>query len=223
MGDVDEVTEKETEIHRRRQQAYLALAKGFLLQPSVEMLDDLKIASVAAVYPAVFQPSLKIDSAGELVQGLPSLELDYAQLFVGPGEVHAPPWESVYRTEDRLVFGQTTLDVRAFYQKNGLSIPNMNQEPDDHFGLELAFMSVLAERTADAYEGKTPGADVNNFIQEQKCFLQEHLGQWAEEFIGRVKRFAKTSFYRDLATTTEGFIKQDMTWLQEDGRCFQLV
>jgi TorA maturation chaperone TorD len=223
MREVGKMNEKETETHRRRQQAYLALAKAFLLQPSVEMLDDLRIASVFDVYPVAFQSRLEIGLAGKLAQELPSLELDYAQLFVGPGEVLAPPWESVYCTEEHLVFGRTTLDVRAFYQKNGLSVPKMNQEPDDHFGLELGFMSVLAERTADAYAGKTLGADANKLVQEQQRFLQEHLGQWTEEFMGRVKQFAKTSFYRDLAIITGGFIQRDMTWLQEDSGCSQLV
>lgn len=31
---------------------------------------------------------------------------DYYRLFVGPDTVLAPPWESVYRHEDRLIFGQ---------------------------------------------------------------------------------------------------------------------
>jgi TorA maturation chaperone TorD len=39
------------------------------------------------------------------------LRVDHTRLFVGVGKVLAPPWESVYFNEDRMVFQKQTLEV----------------------------------------------------------------------------------------------------------------
>lgn len=213
------MNQDEVEMHRRRQAAYLALAKAFLQQPDEGFFDG---AAVAVVYDHAGseQADRDVDRGTSYLkewqrrmvkartEALALLQLDYVRLFVGPNEVLAPTWESVYRTSDHLVFGESTLAVRNMYRKYGLATPNINREPDDHFGLELAFMSVLAERTADGSTEDTADA----LIQDQWNFLQEHLGVWTRDFTGRILESAHTEYYLGLALIACGFIQQDTRW-----------
>lgn len=44
------------------------------------------------------------------------LKLDYNRLFVGPGHIVVPLWESIYRTKEKLLFGESEITVRRYYQ-----------------------------------------------------------------------------------------------------------
>lgn len=128
-----------------------------------------------------------------------ALDEEYTRLFVGPGSLPAPPWESVYRTEERLLFDWPTLEVRQAYQQVGLAVSRPG-EPDDHIGLELLFMALLCERAAAGDEAAA---------EAQRRFLQEHLLQWAPVFASDLARHARTDLYRGLAHATIGILAMD--------------
>lgn len=132
---------------------------------------------------------------------------DYNRLFIGPGALLAPPWESVYRSKERLVFGEETLQVRDFYQRFGLEVKNLNKEPDDHIGLEMEFIAYLCQ---EAIQKIQDNEDAVPYIQATRQFLQEHLAQWVPEFCGDIEEGARTGFFRGLAKFTRG-------WLEFDG------
>ena len=93
-------------------------------------------------------------SLAPFMGGVPDRELerlqgDHCQLFIGSGMPAAPPWESFYRTEERLMFSNHTLEVRAFYERFGLVSERKEQEPEDHIGLELEFMACLCDRQGE--------------------------------------------------------------------------
>jgi Nitrate reductase delta subunit len=67
-----------------------------------------------------------------LTENIDCLEFEYNRLFVGPALLIAPPYESVYRTEDHLVMGETTLDVRRAYREANLRVRETFKEPEDH-------------------------------------------------------------------------------------------
>jgi TorA maturation chaperone TorD len=120
---------------------------------------------------------------------LAELEADFNRLFVGPGPLLAPPWESAQRGVDHLLFDQHTLAVRACYARFGLEAPNRGREPDDHLGLELAFLAQLCDRAATlALAG----------------FLEQHLLRWAPRCLGQVLAGARTLYYQGLAHLTLG-------------------
>lgn len=139
------------------------------------------------------------------------LEEDYYRLFVGPGHLEAPPWESVYRSPDRLLFGEETLAVREFYRSFGLVTKNLYREPDDHLGLELEFMAWLC---AETIKNLAEGGEGTRYLQGQRRFLQEHLLQWVPDFCRDVTGHAKTDFFRGLGQFTRGFIQQDAEELE---------
>lgn len=70
---------------------------------------------------------------------------EFQRLFVGPGPLVAPPWESFYRSREHLLFEEWTYQVREQYHQFGLQFKNENNEPDDHLLLELEFMLSLID------------------------------------------------------------------------------
>ena len=132
-----------------------------------------------------------------------NLQADYTRLFMGPDKIIAPPWESVHFGDDRLLFQQRTLEVRAWYRRFGFEAEKINQEPDDHISLELLFLSQLAALGIQALNEK----DDAHFEELQKAqgeFLKEHLGAWALTWCGLVEENARTDFYKGLAHLTRG-------------------
>lgn len=138
------------------------------------------------------------------------LRQDYTRLFIGPGEIKAPPWESVYRSQERLLFGEETLAVREFYQSFGVSIKNLYREPDDHLSLELEFMSWLCAKALE----ELPGGEWKRYLEGQEKFLREHLLEWVPAFTRDMENNAETAFFRGLASFTRGFLLQDLEEVQ---------
>lgn len=136
-----------------------------------------------------------------------SLITDYTRLFIGPGKVLAPPWESVYFNEERLVFQEQTLAVRTWYSRFGLAAVNLRKEPDDHIALELFFMAHLAKLGLAAIESQdSPGLD--QALAAQRDFLVEHLYRWAPLWGDLVCQHAQTDFYPGVALLVQGALHE---------------
>jgi len=138
-------------------------------------------------------------------QRLPDLQAEHQRLLVGP-DILAPPWESVWRSEEHLIFEAQTLAVRAFYGRFGLAWPRRQQEPDDHFGLELLF---LAHLDSLALPGRSHGdpATVRHLAAAGREFLEQHLLCWGNDFLACVFRRARSDYYRGLARLGEGTLR----------------
>ncbi len=132
-----------------------------------------------------------------------ALENDRLYLMLGVDKVLAPPWESVYFSQDRLVFQKETLQVREWYARYGLQAERLNREPDDHIGLELIFVSQLATRAAQALEQDQPQA-AGELLRAETEFLSEHLLRWGPAFAALLKKHAGTDFYRGLGCLVHG-------------------
>ncbi len=132
-----------------------------------------------------------------------TLRADYTRLFVGVGKGIVPSWESVYFSEDRMVFQEQTIKVRGWYRRFGLEAEKINQEPDDHIGLELLFFAHVATLALKAVENENM-AELNDLLDAQREFLSAHLGVWVLNWCKLVERNAKTDFYTGLAHLTRG-------------------
>jgi TorA maturation chaperone TorD len=133
------------------------------------------------------------------------LKSDYIALFIGPGKMHAPVWESVYFSDEHLVFQERTLAVRYWYRRFGLESEHVNQEPDDHIALEFSFLARLSALALQAVE-EQDAAGVDRYMSAQKHFFGEHLVQWGPTFAKLVIQHAKTDFYRGIGHLTLGSI-----------------
>lgn len=140
-------------------------------------------------------------------EGLKELEVDYTRLFIGIGPVLAAPWESVYFSEERLLFQDSTLDVRSWYRRFDLEAENLNREPDDHIGLEIMFLARLAQIGREAVEKNDPPLFLRA-LETQRAFMGEHLLTWVEWWRQEVLAHAETIFFKGIALLTTGVLNE---------------
>lgn len=114
------------------------------------------------------------------------LTWEYRRLFVGPAAKPAPPWGSVYTDRECVVFGASTLELRAWMRAHGVARTTDEKTPEDHIGLMLALMAWLAQNQP---------ADLEDF-------LRLHLLTWAGHFLGELADAAEHPFYEGLARLT---------------------
>lgn len=135
------------------------------------------------------------------------LAADFDALFVGPGRMHACPYESVYRSQEGLTFEVETMQVRRFYAEHGLQAPALNREPDDHIGLEVAFIGQLCLAALNAIEDDEPEQG-RQFVSSARLFVGQHLGVWGPDFCARVIGNARTAFYTAVGHLLLGLIAE---------------
>ena len=128
-------------------------------------------------------------------QEMEDLLWDYTMLFIGPGRLPCPPWESVYTSPKRLLMQEAFDSVSAFYQECGLSVgdPKVLQ---DHIGAELSFLAVLHEKMRDQQ------GDVSSYRRAAERFLAEHPRRWIPAFAADMEGAANTPLYKALARAT---------------------
>lgn len=146
-----------------------------------------------------------------------ALHWDFTRMFIGPFELPAPPWESVYVRKDQLLFQQHTMNVRKTYNKYGFVVKEQNLEADDHVGLELDFIYHLNQLCLDHIENN-PSVDserIKNLLKEQHIFLQKHLLAFVPEFANRVVENAETKFYQGMAKILKSYLQIDSEVLKE--------
>ncbi len=136
-----------------------------------------------------------------------NLRTDNTRLFVGIEKVLAPMWESVYFSEKRMVFQEETLQVRNWYRRFKLESEKLYQEPDDHIGLELAFVAFLAQLGFEALEQNDEAA-FQHAVEAQRFFLSEHVCKWVFHWCELVDQHSRTNFYRGLSHLVAGALHE---------------
>ena len=180
--------------------------------PAAEVLDSLLAEDRLSEWPVLGHDALVPAAQQGLVhEGLNQLRAsrisaesqdsvaqDHRSLTVGPGTLLACPYESVYRSKDGLVFEAETLQVRSWYSRFGLEVPQLNREPDDHIHLELEFCAHLLQRGLTALE-LADEDDAQRFFSACAQFCRAHLLVWGPVFFKRLHDNAATSFYCGVA------------------------
>jgi TorA maturation chaperone TorD len=111
-----------------------------------------------------------------------------------------------------MLIGDSTLDVRQRYAKEGLSI-NLKEAPD-HIAIELEFMYFLIHKEVEAALVGDSDQAVD-YISKQRDFLEVHLARWACDLTVLMAAKAETAFYRKLANVTRTFIEADVKNLSD--------
>lgn len=133
------------------------------------------------------------------------LSVEHAKLFVGPYELKAPPYGSVYLDRERRVMGDSTMEVIRAYQKHGLSIDDEFKELPDHICAELEFMYYLIHKEVEALRN-TDTKRALKWIEPQEAFFNTFLRPWVPAFCVRIKEGTDNRFYKTLADCVSSFI-----------------
>ncbi len=151
------------------------------------------------------------------------LKQEFTRLFVGPRPKPAPPYESVYRDKlglrgdnyHGLMMGESVDRAKLKYAQAGIhKSEEWHIHPDDHLGVELAFMGYLYEKVLEQEE-KT-GAEIIPLVEMQIAFLTDHLLQWVPRFSEDLFQCEEADFYKGIAKVTNGFLMVDLMLLKQD-------
>ncbi|MBI5496147.1 MAG: molecular chaperone TorD family protein [Deltaproteobacteria bacterium] len=132
--------------------------------------------------------------------GAEDVQRDHQRLFQGPGKLAAPPWESVYRSPDRLVMQGPARDVLAAYVASGLGYDDMTQCPPDHVARELGFVATLVDRRLSG-QGES--------VETEREFFAAHVASWVPLFSADLARAAHTPFMRGVAVALGEVVELD--------------
>jgi TorA maturation chaperone TorD len=136
---------------------------------------------------------------------------EYQRLFVGPGPLGAPPWESYYRSKEKLLFEKWTYQVRGYYHRFGLQSIKENNEPDDHLLLELEFMVYLS----NLFLPENSNEKMIELITTQITFVENHLFKWIPSFCNRIIQNTNSQLYLGAAMLLDDFLEFDLQSLRE--------
>ncbi len=144
-----------------------------------------RLLSSASVVEAVKAPR-SLEEALELLD-------EYERLFVGPGQVPCPPYESFWREDvpvdiRRTLLGPCTAELKELYLELSLQVSSQSGELPDHVAIELEAIGY-----ALAFEETGTVA---------KRLFDEHLSRFLPRLCRAVSHDAESPFYRDLAALT---------------------
>lgn len=202
------------ELLSARQYAYSVFQRVLGDVPTAELLDaidaDLLRTAFEIVGVAADDGSVDafIDAISPACDGIEALASQYARIFVGPGDLPAPPWESVWRDHRRMLMTPTTLSVRDAYRAQGFIPERYPHVPDDHVALELDFLAALS---TDALEACHRGdeAEALRLRDAGTRFAAEHLALWAGDFARAVSEKADSPFYTVVTMALAAFVSAD--------------
>lgn len=123
----------------------------------------------------------------------PGLAREFERLFVGPGPVPCPPYESYWRpdaigTLRGTLMGPCVTDLLALYTALGLQVRRAAAELPDHVAVELEALSVAA--------GEPGRPDVLARLYD------DHIAIWLPRFCDAVAAETAEDYYRLLANET---------------------
>ncbi|SUC34022.1 Twin-arginine leader-binding protein DmsD [Providencia rustigianii] len=112
-----------------------------------------------------------------------TLDEAYQRLFIGPYALPSPPWGSVWLDKENVLFGESTLQLREWMQRNKIDIQLTQNEPEDHFGLLLMMTAWVAEHCPDK-------------LTE---LLAQHILPWGFAYLNKMQEKGDSPFYVGLA------------------------
>jgi len=134
------------------------------------------------------------------------LSIDHATLFVGPFELIAAPYSSVWLEHHRLLMSEATMNVKRFYEEAGLQTDV--SEPPDHIAIMLECMSYLCRKEAEVIS-QSAREDAESYFVLQKRFFKEALSPWITDFCNAITKGSDNSFYKNLAIALAQYIKTE--------------
>jgi TorA maturation chaperone TorD len=137
-------------------------------------------------------------------------ELEYNRLFVGPGRLPCPPYESVWR-KDRpeyeigLLMGPSTRDVIKRFGEAGFVVNSTFKDIPDHISVELEFMHLLCEKVLESH-----GEETDLWRSRYDEFLKMHLLPWIPLFTKSVEEKSRSPFYKSAARLLREFVTREV-------------
>ena len=199
--------------HLARADVYRLLSACYY-QPEDAFLEEEVFAQLKTAL-AKACPSGVMEAAGLgdcfRTSGVEALILDYSQLFLGPFDILAKPYGSVYLDGEKIVMGDSTMQALELYREGGFDVADDFLEMPDHISVELEFLYLLSFRIGQESDDE----ERSRLVALKHRFLEKHLARWVGKFSAAIRNGSETDFYRLLADLTESFVREDLKELIE--------
>lgn len=123
-----------------------------------------------------------------------ALAADFAAIYLNVS-YQASPNESAWLDEDHLERQEPMFEIRNWYSKYHLTIPNWRIRQEDNLSLQLLFIAHLLSQK------EIPIRDINHF-------MDFHILRWIGSFSELVFKRAETAFYASLAVVTARLLNE---------------
>ncbi len=204
---------------------YSLMHRVFGQEPTMELLEILTSDASCDAYGLLSETEDDtMEKAGKFLTKLReeihtpdflyNAENEYTRLFIGPARLVAPPWESVYRNKQEMLFQESTLAVREFYRKFNMLPEGYPRIADDALALEIHFMAKLAQKSLDALQNEQMDW-LKYYLNGQNIFLSNHLLVWVPMFLERMKDATSDVMYPQMCIILDDFLKKDKRIVEE--------
>ena len=209
------------DITKQRAATYDLLARLFRVEVDQHLLDDL----LGRTFPTQTGDEAVDKGYGLIARYLSNvwegtlteLAVDYVRTFIGHGMdaySAAYPYESVYTSKRRLLMQEARSEVMHLYHQNKVVRDDSWHEGEDHVALELEYMQILCSRLLHALDDGDED-EAMRLLSAQRSFLTDHLCAWVPMMTADMKKFSQVDLYQGLAWLTEGFLADDLAFLEE--------
>ena len=110
---------------------------------------------------------------------LTAARVSHARLFIGPYEVRAPAYASLYLDPARRLMGHTSQQAASFYAEAGLSPGDGPRDAPDHLLYELEFMYFLRFQELETGQSTWP--------EIRRRFWSQHLSRWLPRMVALIR------------------------------------
>ena len=204
------------DVQTNREDTYRLLAACYYA-PTSALLEEGCCTTLASLLGTISTEATTSAAEADRILNETSIEsqlVEYSRLFLGPFNLVAPPYGSVWLDKSKTVMGDSTSSVAAFYQTNGLQLADDFHELPDHIAVELEFLSYLAFKQREAKCGGDR-AGVERFRKTQEEFITIFLLPWLLPFTETIINDDEAPFYQAIARCTAAFVTTDLTMLQK--------
>ncbi|BAE85922.1 TorD/DmsD family molecular chaperone [Desulfitobacterium hafniense] len=175
----------------------LSLLYDFPSEAMEEVLSLLK-ENLKAHRPDLIPVVLEMEEYLVGITDLEVLKVEHAKLFVGPFDLLAPPYGSIYIDGQRRLMGDSTIKVLEAYGDAGLKLSDEFKQPPDHIITELEFMYYLIARYLETRN--------DQWLTMKDSFHDEFLKPWLRDFTDRIECNSQSLFYKGLARLTQELV-----------------
>ena len=145
------------------------------------------------------------------------LAVDFTGAFAGTSSWkgrYATPYESVFTSEEGLLFQDSYHEVYRLYRQNSVRKSPGYDFPDDHLSYLCEFQALLASRAVRALETNDAECALEQ-VRLSQHVLHDHILSWFDDFEELALHLVKTRFYRGVLKMSKGFFLFDAEMLAD--------
>ncbi|WNC69253.1 molecular chaperone TorD [Thalassotalea nanhaiensis] len=141
----------------------------------------------------------------------PHLEcaVEFSQLFLMDSKKGAPPYASVYLSDNGLMFQKAHDEMIALLKQQGLSVNKEFNEPADHIAIQLDYLGNLILATLNS-------TDISEAYDSQLQFINNNLMNWLPKFIEQMKNTNNSGFYQNISKLLLCYLQLEVTFLNAE-------